>query len=52
MKGELITDLPCADCGQPVVLTAAQTDERGRAVHPDCYWQRMDAERSAMEKAS
>jgi hypothetical protein len=29
---------PCAICRKPVQLGAAKTDERGRAVHEDCYW--------------
>lgn len=29
---------PCAICGRPVQLEVAKTDERGRAVHEDCYW--------------
>jgi hypothetical protein len=29
---------PCAICRKPVQLEATKTDERGRAVHEDCYW--------------
>ncbi len=28
----------CAICCKPMELEAAKTDERGMAVHEDCYW--------------
>jgi hypothetical protein len=29
--------VPCCICDQPVALEAANTDERGWAVHQECY---------------
>jgi hypothetical protein len=29
--------LTCHLCNQPVDITSAKTDERGKAVHTDCY---------------
>ena len=31
--------LICAICKEPIRLETAKTDERGRAVHEDCYLQ-------------
>lgn len=33
----------CSICKQPVRLETAKTDEKGQAVHEDCYLQRLMA---------
>ena len=35
--------LICSICKQPIQLEAANSDENGRAVHEDCYLQRLMA---------
>ena len=37
MNGEEIYHLTCVQCGRPVLLEIAKTDERGEAIHPECY---------------
>ena len=41
-KSGLIT---CYLCGEPMALTGATTDEKGRVVHTDCYLSRLNRER-------
>jgi hypothetical protein len=33
----------CAVCNQPVPLELAKTDEAGRAIHDECYLQRVSS---------
>jgi len=33
---------PCAICSAPVELEMAKTDEEGRAVHEECYTQKLE----------
>jgi hypothetical protein len=35
MEPDLITEVACCECGKSVRLTAAHTNERGQAIHPD-----------------
>ncbi len=35
----------CAICHEPVTLETAKTDERGMAVHEDCYWANLKTRR-------
>ena len=37
MDGGEISFLTCVQCGRPVRLEIAKTDERGQAVHEECY---------------
>lgn len=52
MNNEAITQLPCAECGQPVLLTDAKTNDFGAAVHEDCYARRVQSDLAARTKAS
>jgi hypothetical protein len=52
VDNEAITQLACAECGQPVLLTLAKTNELGHAVHEECYSRRLQAELAARQKAS
>jgi hypothetical protein len=45
------TQVDCVECRKPVPLTVAKTNERGQAVHDDCYYRRIRAEQG-MPKAS
>jgi hypothetical protein len=51
MTDEAITNLPCAVCGREVNLRSALSDERGQAIHEECYITRM-IDPSAEKKAS
>ena len=37
--------LSCALCNQPVPIETANTDAQGRAVHSDCYAEKLAARR-------
>jgi hypothetical protein len=37
MVRQVAYEPPCCICDQPVALETAKTDERGRAVHEECY---------------
>jgi hypothetical protein len=51
MTDEAIKNLPCAVCGREVNLRSARSDERGQAIHEECYVTRM-IEPAAEKKAS
>jgi hypothetical protein len=51
MTDEAIRNLPCAVCGREVNLRSARSDERGQAIHEECYVTRM-IEPAAEKKAS
>jgi len=38
---------PCPICNQPIDLKAAKTDERGKAIHEDCYVMKINFEQAA-----
>jgi hypothetical protein len=52
MSSDPITQVACFECGKPVLLIAAQTNERGQAVHQDCYDRRIQVELASKTKAS
>jgi hypothetical protein len=52
MDSQPITQVDCVECGKPVPLTAAETNDRGQAVHQECYDRRIQAEQAARTKAS
>jgi hypothetical protein len=52
MDGQPITQLDCAECGQSVPLTAAKINDRGQAVHEECFVRRCQAELAERTKAS
>ncbi len=31
----------CSACREPVPLETAKTDEDGRAIHEECYWEKV-----------
>jgi len=37
MDGGEIANLTCVQCGRPLRLEIAKTDDLGQAVHPECY---------------
>jgi hypothetical protein len=37
MDSDRIISVTCSKCGKSVDLRTSQTDERGRAVHEECY---------------
>jgi hypothetical protein len=42
MGGHTFPQIPCTVCGKPVDLTVdVHADEKGQAVHEDCYVNRM-----------
>ena len=47
-----IIQVECTECGKPVLLTEAKTNERGQAVHGECYSRRVEAELATRTKAS
>jgi len=47
MNDDEITFLTCVQCGKPVSLRIATTDEYGHAVHKECYELRLKAESDA-----
>ena len=47
MSDEEIRFLTCAQCGKPVSLRIATTDEHGHTVHAECYDLRLKAESDA-----
>jgi len=51
MDGEQIHHLTCVQCGRPVLLETAKTDERGQAVHQECYELRLSGEQSNWPEA-
>jgi len=51
MDGGEISFLTCAQCGRPVRLEIAKTDERGQAVHEECYELRLYGEQSNWPEA-
>jgi hypothetical protein len=46
MDGGEISFLTCVQCGRPVRLEIAKTDERGQAVHEECYELRLYGKQS------
>ena len=38
----------CCVCNAPVELTTAKTDERGKAIHEDCYVLKMRPEHATV----
>jgi hypothetical protein len=52
MDSQPITQVACVECGKPVPLIAAETNERGQAVHQECYDRRVQAEQADRTKAS
>lgn len=52
MANHPIKEVSCVECGKPVQLTAARTDDRGLAIHPECYDERIKRELGASSKAS
>jgi hypothetical protein len=51
MGREEVLNLTCVQCGRPVRVEIATTDERGQAVHPECYDLRLYGERSEWPEA-
>jgi hypothetical protein len=53
MGGHLFPEIPCTICSKPIDLTVdLSADENGRAVHEDCYVQRITKQRRSTSDAS
>ena len=51
MDGGEIANLTCVQCGRPLRLEIAKTDDLGQAVHPECYELRLYGEQSTWPDA-
>ncbi|HEV3512692.1 MAG TPA: hypothetical protein VGS05_13385 [Candidatus Sulfotelmatobacter sp.] len=40
----MVSPVICQICKQPVILETARIDERGKAVHEDCYLRAIQAQ--------
>jgi len=52
MVSQPISQVDRAECHKPILLTVAKTNERGQAVHEDCYDRSIKAELAERTKAS